>query len=70
MQSLDFIKPNIIQKLAYKFKYISQINGGLIMLFGYLRIRFFRLISSLESNIEIINTRKRNTINKVQCSKC
>ena len=38
MQLLDFIKPNIIQKLAYKFKYISHINGGLIMFFGNLRI--------------------------------
>ena len=33
IQPLDFIKANIIQKLAYKVKYISQINGGLITLF-------------------------------------
>ena len=27
-QPFDFIKPNKIQKLAYKVKYIGQINGG------------------------------------------
>ena len=37
----DNIKPNVIQRLAYKVKYISQINGGLIMFFGNLRIGFF-----------------------------
>ena len=26
-QSLDFIKPNVNRKLAYKVKYTSQING-------------------------------------------
>ena len=30
---VDFIKPNIIKKLANKVKYIGQINGGLIMFF-------------------------------------
>ena len=29
----DFIKRNVVQKLAYKVKYSSQINGGLIMFF-------------------------------------
>ena len=29
-QPVDFIKPNVIQKLACKVKYISQINRGLI----------------------------------------
>ena len=32
-QSLDFIKPNLIRKLAHKVKYINQINGVLIMFF-------------------------------------
>ena len=32
-QPSDFIKPNVIRKLAYKVKYIGQINGGLIMFF-------------------------------------
>ena len=33
IQPFDFIKRNVIQQLAYKAKYISQINGGLIMFF-------------------------------------
>ena len=33
IQPLDFIKHNVIQQLAYKAKYISQINGGFIMFF-------------------------------------
>ena len=40
-QPLDFIKRNVIRKLAYKVKYISQTNRGLIMFFGNSRIRFF-----------------------------
>ena len=32
-QPLAFIKHNIIRKLAYKVKYVSQINGGLIIFF-------------------------------------
>ena len=40
-QRFDFIKHNIIQKLAYKVKYISQINGSLIVFFENSRIRFF-----------------------------
>ena len=36
IQPFDFIKRNIIQQLAYETKYISQINGGLIMFFGIL----------------------------------
>ena len=32
-QPFDFIKPNVIQKLAYKVKYINQINGCLIIFF-------------------------------------
>ena len=34
IQPFDFIKRNIIQQLANETKYISQINGGLIMFFG------------------------------------
>ena len=33
-QPTDSIKPHVILKLAYKVKYISQINGGLVMFFG------------------------------------
>ena len=40
-QPFDFIKCNIIRKLAYKVKNISQINGGLIMFFGNLRLIYF-----------------------------
>ena len=32
-QPFDFIKPNVIRKFGIKLKYISQINGGLIMFF-------------------------------------
>ena len=69
-QPFDFIKRNVIRKLAYKVKYIGQINGGLIMFFANSRIRFLK-ISCLDcENMERINTRQRNTINVVQCSKC
>ena len=30
-QPFDYIKRNIIRKLAYEVKYTSQINGGLII---------------------------------------
>ena len=36
-QPVDFIKPNVIQNLANRVKYISQINGGLIMFFSSIR---------------------------------
>ena len=39
----DFIKPNIIWKLNFKVKCISQINGGLIMFFENSGIRFFKI---------------------------
>ena len=39
-QPFDFIKCNIIRKLAGKVKFISQINGGLTMFFGNSRITF------------------------------
>ena len=38
-----FIKANIIQKLAYKVKYICQINRGLMFFFGNSRIGIFRI---------------------------
>ena len=65
-QPIDFIKPNVIRKLAYKVKYISQINEGLIMFYWIFENKNF--LNYLHS-IERINTRKRNTINIVQCSK-
>ena len=46
-QPFNFIKCNIIWKLVYKVKCISQINGGLIVLFENSRIRFFLKISWL-----------------------
>ena len=36
------ISSNRIRKLACKVKFISQINVGLIMFFGNLRIKFFQ----------------------------
>ena len=35
-----FVKCNIIQKLPYKVKYISQINESLIMFFANSSVRF------------------------------
>ena len=40
-QPFDFIKRNVIQKFGCKVKYITQINGDLIMFFGNSSIRFF-----------------------------
>ena len=42
-QTCDFIKTNVIWKLTYKVKYITQINGGFIMFFRNSRVRFFGL---------------------------
>ena len=43
-QPFDYIKPNVIWKSTYKVKYISQINGGLILFFFWnLRVRFFKI---------------------------
>ena len=46
-QPFDFIKWNIIWKLGYKVKYISQISRTLIMFFTNSRIKLFK-ISSLD----------------------
>ena len=40
-QPFDFIKRNVIRIIAYKVKYISRFNRGLIMFFANSRIRFF-----------------------------
>ena len=40
-QPFDFIKCNVICKSAYKFRYITEINGGLLLLYGNWRIKFF-----------------------------
>ena len=69
-QPFDFIKPNEIRKLAIQVKYISQINGGLIMVFrNFEKNIFFILVGSIVSDMERINTRK-GTQSRVQCSKC
>ena len=52
------IQKFIIQKLVYKVKWISQINGGLFMFLGNLRIRFFKWVGSIVNNMERINTKK------------
>ena len=68
-QSFNFIKGNIIRKLAYKAKYVSQIKGG--FMFGRnWRLGFFKLVDSIVDNMEKIDTGKWKTINIVQCSKC
>ena len=47
-------------------KHICQINGGFIMLF---RKTFLKSVALIVNNMERINTRQRNTSNRVQCSK-
>ena len=42
-QPFDFTKHNLIRELAYKVKYIIQINRGLIMFFRNSRITFFKI---------------------------
>ena len=64
-QPFCFIKPTIIKKLAYVVKYITQINGGLIKIFWKFENKiFFELVGSVVNNMEKINRRKRNTINR------
>ena len=65
-QQFNLIKPNVIRKLAYKVKYI---NGDLIMFLQILELDFFELAGSVVMNMERTNTRKKDTINIVQCSK-
>ena len=55
MQPFDFIKGNIIWKLAYEAKYIRQINGGL-MFFENSRIILFKLAGLIVNIMERINT--------------
>ena len=57
----------MIQKLAYKAKYITDIT---VMEFCscFLKIEnFLKLIGSIVNNMERIITKKKNTINIVQC---
>ena len=42
-KAFDFTKCNAIRKLAYKVKYIRQINGGLIMFSANSRTRFSKI---------------------------
>ena len=55
-QKFDFIKPNVNWKLTDKFKYISQINGGLIVRFDHDQ-DFLELVGSFVNNMERINTK-------------
>ena len=60
-QPFDFIKPNLIQKLTYKVKCISQRRFGHVLL--EIQENIFKLVGLIVNNMERINTRKRNTIN-------
>ena len=61
------MKHNVIQKLTYKVKFISQINGGLSFhVFWKFDTKIF--LDSIVNSMERINTKKRNTIAIVQCS--
>ena len=54
--TFNFIEHNVIQKLVYKVKYISQINGALIMFFGNSQIYFLKkLVDLIVNNMERIN---------------
>ena len=46
-EPFDFIKCNVIQKLAYEVKYIDEINGGLIV-FQKFESKSFWKISCLD----------------------
>ena len=48
-QQFDFVKRNIIQKLAYKVKYINQIND---VFRKFEHKIFLKLAGSIVSNIE------------------
>ena len=48
----------MIRKLANKVKYISKINGGLIMFFSEIWEEFLKLVGSIVKILETINTRK------------
>ena len=52
--TLDFIKPTVIRKLAYKDKYIDQIKE-VLMFFRNSIIRIFRLGGLIMNNMEKIN---------------
>ena len=67
-QSFGFMKPNIIRKLPLKVKYISDINGDLIMHFGKFD-DILKFVGMIVNDIERINSRK-GTQSIVQCSKC
>ena len=53
-----FSKANVIRNLAYKVKYIRQINRGLMVLFGKSRIGF----SFCEQNERKNQFKKKNII--------
>ena len=53
----DFMKHNVIQKLTYKVKFISQINGGLLFhVFQKFDNKIF--LDSIVNSMERINTKK------------
>ena len=64
-----FIKANIIQKLAYKVKYICQINRGLMFFLEIQELEFLEFVASIVNKMKKrINSRKR-TQSRVQHSK-
>ena len=61
----------------YDVRIVDCVDCGFIIKFlsstlskGTQSFDFFKLVASIVNNMERINTRKRNTINIVQCSKC
>ena len=58
-----FSKANVIRNLAYKVKYIRQINRGLMVLIGKSRIGFFKICClDCEQNEKKNQFKKKNII--------
>ena len=67
---LVIIKPSVIRKLAYKVKYISEINGGLIMVFQKFQNKTCLNFLAWLWRIRKESMQEKGIQSLVQCSKC
>ena len=63
-EQFDFIRCNLIQKSAYKVKYISQISGGLF--FASSRLRFFKEFGTMGNKTVILFKCHRSIGNSIE----
>ena len=68
-EPFDFVKKNVIQKSAYKVKYISQINRG-FMFSASSRLRSFYLSWHYCKQYGKDQYKRKEQNKIVQCSKC